>query len=78
MITMAEKEMEHRHETENRLIKNRIKLSSVSVILSFISVLVLSAHVGYSLYIGKFGNAIGPAGGSIVFIYAKVNKSKKE
>jgi uncharacterized membrane protein len=83
IITMAEKEMEHRHETENRLIKNRIKLSFVSVILSFISVLVMSALVGYSLYIGKFGTAIGLAIGSIasvagVFIYAKVNKSKKE
>lgn len=83
IITMAEKEMEHRHETENRLIKNRIKLSFVSVILSFISVLVMPALVGYSLYIGKFGTAIGPAGGSKasvagVFIYAKVNKSKKE
>lgn len=83
IITMAEKEMSHRHETERKLVNNKIRLAYVSTILSFISVLVLSALIGYSLYIGKFNTAIGVAIGAIasvagVFIYAKVNQSRKE
>lgn len=82
IIAMAEKEMEHRHKEESKLLESRVRLTYLSVTLSFISVLVLSALVGYALHIGASGTAIGLAIGAIgsvagIFIYAKANQTKK-
>lgn len=49
ILAMAEREMNHRHESERKILKNRIRLSILSTILSFISVLIMSILVGYSL-----------------------------
>lgn len=83
ILAMAEREMNHRHESERKILKNRIRLSILSTILSFISVLIMSILVGYSLYVGKFGTAVGATIGSIatvagVFIYAKVSRNRRE
>ena len=80
---MAEKEMRHRQEIERRETKGRISLAYVSTALSFISVLVLAGLIWYSLYIGRFGAAIGVAIGAIasvagIFVYAKASRNKKE
>ena len=82
IIAMAEKEMEHRHHEEDRLLKSRVRVTYLSIILSFVSVLVLSALVGFALYIGASGAAIGLAIGAIgsvagIFIYAKASQTKK-
>ena len=74
--------MEHRHHEEDRLLKCRVRVAYLSVILSFVSVLVLSALVGFSLYIGASGAAVGLAIGAIgsvagIFIYAKASQTKK-
>jgi uncharacterized membrane protein len=83
ILSMAEKEMQHRQEIEKQESKNRISLAHISTVLSFISVLVLSGLIGYSLYLGQFGTAIGVAIGAIasvagVFVYAKASRNKKE
>ncbi len=83
ILSMAEKEMRHRQEIERRESKGRISLAYVSTALSFISVLVLAGLIWYSLYIGRFGTAIGVAIGAIasvagIFVYAKASRNKKE
>ena len=83
IICMAEKEMQHRHENEKRLLKNRIRITYLSVVLSFISVIVLSVLVGFSLYYGASGTAVGVAIGAIasvagLFVYAKAQQNKHE
>lgn len=82
-LSMAEKEMRHRQEIEQRESKGRINLAYISKALSFISVLVLTGLIRYSLYIGRFGTAIGVAIGAIasvagIFVYAKASRNKKE
>ena len=74
---MAEKEIEDIH------IRNKMRLAYISTVLSFISVLVLSALIGFSLYIGSFNTAIGVAIGAIasvagVFVYSKASRSRRE
>ena len=83
IITMAEKEMSHRHKAEDKRLNSKVRLAYISTVLSFISVLVLAGLIGYSLYLGKFGAAIGAAIGAIasvagVFIYAKASQNRKE
>lgn len=83
IIAMAEKEMEHRHRKEDRILRERNRLAYLSVILSFISVLVLAFLVGYALHEGADGIAVGTAIGAIasvagIFIYAKVSQAKNE
>lgn len=83
ILSMAEKEMRHRQEIEQRESKGRINLAYISTALSFISVLVLAGLIGYSLYIGRFGTAIGVAIGAIasvagIFVYAKASRNKQE
>lgn len=83
IIAMAEKEMAHRHKNEEKIIAERIRLSYVSIIMSFISVILLAVLVGYGLYLGADGVAVGAAIGAIasvagLFIYAKVKQTKDE
>jgi uncharacterized membrane protein len=83
IILMAEKEMEHRHKNEDKILVDRIRLSYISIILFFVSVVILSVLVGYGLYLGADGVAVGAAIGAIasvagLFIYAKVRQNKKE
>ena len=83
IISMAEQEMKHRHQCEDTLIKDKNKIAFISVILSFVSVIVLSILVGYALYLGADGVAVGTAIGAIasvagIFIYAKVQQLKKD
>lgn len=86
IITMAESEMQHRHKQEEVLLRNRVRVTYVSIFFSFVSVLCLSGLVGFALYIGASGAAIGAAIGVAIgaiasvagiFMYAKTNQTKK-
>ena len=82
IIAMAESEMQHRHKQEEVLLRNRVRVTYVSIFFSFVSVLCLSGLVGFALYIGASGAAIGVAIGAIasvagIFMYAKTNQTKK-
>ncbi len=80
IIKMAEKEMSHRHETENRMNKNAIRVAYLGIIFAFISVLILSGSVLYALHKGFDSVAAYIAVGSIaavagVFIFFKAKKN---
>lgn len=79
IICMAEKEMAHRHNTEDRLTKNSIRTTYLGIIFAFLSVLILSGSVIYALYKGFDTVAASIAVGSIaavagVFIFFKAKK----
>ena len=86
IMAMAEKEMEHRHQREDAeqrqdemLLAKRWKLAITSIILGFVCVLVLSALIGYALYVGADGIALGTAIGAIaavagLFTYSKLRQ----
>lgn len=81
IIRMAEKEMEHRHENETRLSKNVIRTTFTSIVFAFISVIILSGLVFYSLYKGFDTVAASIAVGSIaavagVFIFFKAKRKE--
>ena len=83
ILSMAESEMKHRHQEEEKLLNSRIRVTYLSIVLSFISVLILTGLVGFSLYIGASGTAVGVAIGAIgsvagIFVYAKAVQTKKE
>lgn len=78
---MAEKEMEHRHERENKILKDRGVIANRSIILAFLSVIVLSFVVWYALYRGYDGAAISVSIAAIasvvsLFIYGKIRKAE--
>lgn len=83
IIKMAEEEMRHRHENDNRLSKGIMRTTIMSIVFAFISVLILSSIVVYSLYKGYSTVAASIAVGSIaavasVFIFFKSSsKSNK-
>lgn len=89
ILAMAEKEMEHRHKKENAIVeqegvmlKKMWRLSLISTILGFVSVIILSALVGYSLYTGADGIALGGAIGAIaavagLFTYSQIIKNRR-
>ena len=52
IISMAECEMQHRHETEDKTTKSVINTTIVSITLAFVCVLILSGLVFYALYKG--------------------------
>ena len=58
IISMAEKEMEHRHKNEDKTTKSIIITTVISIIFAFVSVLILCGIVIYSLYKG-FGTVAG-------------------
>lgn len=81
IISMAEKEMEHRHKLEDKAIKASTRLAMVSVIFGFCSVVVLSSLVGYAIHRGNTGLAFGAIIGAIaavagLFTYGKVKQAK--
>jgi uncharacterized membrane protein len=81
IIRMAEKEMEHRHSTDDQLNKNAIRATYLGITFAFISVLILSGSVIYALYKGFDTVAASIAVGSIaavagVFIFFKSKQSK--
>lgn len=90
IISMAEKEMEHRHQKEDIVIeqnrtqqKREWKLAITSTLLGFICVIILSTLIGYALYIGSNGIALGTAIGAIaavagLFTLGQIQKNKKE
>lgn len=80
IIRMAEKEMDHRHDTENGMTKNAIRTTYLGIIFAFLSVLILSGSVLYALYKGFDTVAAYIAVGSIaavagVFIFFKSRKN---
>lgn len=81
IIQMAEKEMAHRHETENTMTKSAIRTTYLGIVFAFLSVLVLSGSVLYALYKGFDTVAGSIAVGSIaavagVFIFFKSKKNR--
>lgn len=79
IIRMAEKEMDHRHDTENKMTQNAIRTTYLGIIFAFVSVLVLSGSVLYALYKGFDTVAASIAVGSIaavagVFVFFKSKK----
>lgn len=81
IIKMAEKEMGHRHSTEDRMTKNAIRTTYLGIIFAFMSVLILSGSVLYALYKGFDTVAASIAVGSIaavagVFIFFKTKGRK--
>ena len=90
IISMAEKEMEHRHKREDAIIEQDKRamdkewaLALISTILGFVCVLVLAALVGYALYIGTDNVALGAAIGAIaavagLFTVGQINKTRKK
>ena len=80
LIAMAEKEMEHRHERERKILKDRASLAQSSIRYAFASVIVLSLIIGYALYRGYDGAAISVSIAAIasvasLFVYGKIRKS---
>lgn len=78
---MAEKEMVHRHDTENAMTKNAIRTTYLGITFAFLSVLVLSGSVLYALYKGFDTVAGSIAVGSIaavagVFIFFKSKQNR--
>lgn len=76
IISMAEKEMEHRHKNETMLSRNVVRTTYTSILFAFISVIILSGLVFFALHKGydRVGAAI--AVGAIaavagVFIFFK-------
>jgi uncharacterized membrane protein len=79
IIRMAEKEAEHRHLQEDRLIKNTIKVATVSIIFAFVSVIMFCGLILYALIKGMNMATLGLAIGAIasvagVFIAFKSQK----
>ena len=88
IIAMAEKEMEHRHQREDLLLKQESdrtlkfwRLALISTIFGFASVLILAFLIGFALYIGSDSIAVGTAIGAIaavagLFTFGQIMKSK--
>lgn len=68
IISMAEKEMEHRHKSEDKTTKSIIATTTFSIIFAFVSVLVLCGIVIYALYRGFDGVAGVIATGAIAAV----------
>ena len=72
--------MEHRHERERKILKDRASLAQSSIRYAFASVIVLSLIIGYALYRGYDGAAISVSIAAIasvasLFVYGKIRKS---
>lgn len=83
IISMAEKEMQHRHNTENKLSKEVTRTTFISIVFAFLSVLILCGIVVYALYLGFASVAATIAVGSIaavggVFIYKTKNRRMRQ
>ena len=83
IISMAEEEMKHRHVNEDIMTKNVIRTTYLSMSFAFLSVLIMSGLVFYSLYKGYSTVAGSIAVGSIatvagVFLFKSKRKHKEE
>lgn len=82
IIRMAEEEMKHRHENDNRMARSIIRTTVISIVFAFLSVIILSLIVFFALYSGYDKVAGVIAVGSIaavagVFIFFKKSKDKE-
>lgn len=80
IIAMAEKEMDFRHKSENKLQGHAVRIATVSIVFAFVSVLILSGLVWFALYKGFDTVAASIAVGSIaavagVFMFFKTKKN---
>lgn len=80
ILLMAEKEMEHRHQRENRTLKYNGRLIIVSTILAFLCVLLLGGILCFAIYVKSDTGAIATAIGAIaavvgLFTYGKSKHS---
>ncbi len=76
IVSMAEQEQKHRHLTETRVTRGITKMSLLGIIFAFLSVLIMSGLVFYSLWLGFSQTASAIAVGAIaavasVFIFFK-------
>ena len=81
IIQMAETEMAHRHDNENKLSKSVIWTTAMSIIFAFLSVVMLSFLCFYAIYKGYPTVAASIAVGAIaavagVFLYKSSKKEK--
>ena len=58
ILVMAEKEQNHRHQTENKTAKRQYVLVIVSVIFAFVCVIALVGLVFYAIYKGSDNSAL--------------------
>ena len=78
IIKMAENEMQHRHNNDNKVTKNIIITTYLSIAAAFICVLIMSGLVFYALYKG-FSTVAGTiAVGSIAAVASVFFIRKKE
>lgn len=76
ILSMAESEMKHRHKSEDKLLKDRTRLSILSTIFAFLCVILLGVVLCFAIYIGSDTAAIASAIGAIaavvgLFTYGK-------
>jgi uncharacterized membrane protein len=68
IVQMAEKEQLNRHLNETMVTKNVVRMSIIGVVFAFLSVLILSGLVFYSLLIGFAQTAAAIAVGAIAAV----------
>jgi len=68
IVTMAEKEQQNRHENETRVTKNVVRMSLLGIFCAFLSVLIMSSLVFYSLWKGYSQTASAIAVGAIAAV----------
>ena len=52
IVSMAEKEQQHRHETEIKVTRNAVRMSITGIIFAFLSVIIMSGLVFFALLQG--------------------------
>lgn len=76
ILSMAEKEMEHRHQRENRTLKYNGRLIIVSTILAFLCVILLGGILCFAIYVKSDTGAIGAIAAVVgLFTYGKSKHS---
>jgi uncharacterized membrane protein len=68
IVSMAEKEQQNRHENESRFTKNLVRMSLLGITCAFLSVLIMSGLVYYSLSKGYSQAASAIAVGAIAAV----------
>lgn len=78
IIKMAENEMQHRHDNDNKITKNIVITTYLSIFVAFICVLIMSGLVFYALYKGFSAAAGTIAVGSIAAVASVFFTRKKD
>ena len=83
ILSMAEKEMQHRHQKEDTLLKYNGRLIITSTIFAFLCVIVLGGILAFAIYVGSNTAAIATAIGAIaavvgLFTFSKAKQTQKE